>query len=148
MVDIALDRWKSFKLRADNTSIVTVMLDPPGPPRAQVLKRIYSVQTPKVHKELKKGNEQAQKEKAAPVPVIGAKQNQNEESSLDDIENTAMPENINRNDIIKIVENTDNEHIPQNKKSSADLGTSDSKGNTDPIAVISRYVLRFASSFI
>merc|ERR1712112_158702 len=26
------------KLRADNTSIVTVMLDPPGPPRAQVLK--------------------------------------------------------------------------------------------------------------
>ena len=140
MVDIALDRWKSFKLRADNTSIVTVMLDPPGPPRAQVLKRIYSVQTPKVHKELKSGNEQVEKEKA--VPVIGAKQNQNEESSLDDIENTAMPENINRNDIIKKVENMDNEHIPQNKKSSADLGTSsDSKGNTDPIAVISRYVL-------
>merc|ERR1711899_641924 len=38
LVDIALERWNSFKLRADNTSIVTVMLDPPGPPRAQVLK--------------------------------------------------------------------------------------------------------------
>ena len=46
-MDIALDRWKSFKLRADNTSIVTVMLDPPGPPRAQVLRRLYGVQSPK-----------------------------------------------------------------------------------------------------
>ena len=48
LVDIALDRWKSFKLRADNTSIVTVMLDPPGPPRAQVLRRLYGVQSPKL----------------------------------------------------------------------------------------------------
>jgi len=38
LVDCAIDRWTSSKLRADNTSIVTVMLDPPGPPRAQVLK--------------------------------------------------------------------------------------------------------------
>ena len=38
LVDCAIDRWNSSKLRADNTSIVTVMLDPPGPPRAQVLK--------------------------------------------------------------------------------------------------------------
>ena len=29
-------RWMANNLRADNTSIVTVMLDPPGPPRAQV----------------------------------------------------------------------------------------------------------------
>jgi len=38
LVDCAIDRWNSSKLRADNTSVVTVMLDPPGPPRAQVLK--------------------------------------------------------------------------------------------------------------
>ena len=38
LVDCAVDRWVGSKLRADNTSVVTVMLDPPGPPRAQVLK--------------------------------------------------------------------------------------------------------------
>lgn len=38
LVDCAIDRWNASKLRADNTSVVTVMLDPPGPPRAQVLK--------------------------------------------------------------------------------------------------------------
>jgi len=38
LVDTAIDRWNMSKLRADNTSVVTVMLDPPGPPRAQVLK--------------------------------------------------------------------------------------------------------------
>lgn len=31
-------RWHATKMRADNTSAVTLMLDPPGPPRAQVLK--------------------------------------------------------------------------------------------------------------
>ena len=39
LVDRAIERWNGNNLRADNTSIVTVMLDPPGPPRAQVLKR-------------------------------------------------------------------------------------------------------------
>jgi hypothetical protein len=38
LVDTAIERWNASKLRADNTSVVTVMLDPPGPPRAQVLK--------------------------------------------------------------------------------------------------------------
>lgn len=32
-----------YSLRADNTSIVTVMLDPPGPPRAQVLRRLHGI---------------------------------------------------------------------------------------------------------
>jgi len=36
LVDRALDRWSATLLRADNTSVVTLMLDPPGPPRAQV----------------------------------------------------------------------------------------------------------------
>lgn len=43
LVDKALERWSVAKLRADNTSIVTVMLDPPGPPRAQVLRRLHGV---------------------------------------------------------------------------------------------------------
>lgn len=38
LVDTAIDRWNGSRLRADNTSVVTVMLDPPGPPRAQVIK--------------------------------------------------------------------------------------------------------------
>ena len=33
LVDQAINRWNTCRLRADNTSIVTVMLDPPGPPR-------------------------------------------------------------------------------------------------------------------
>ena len=36
LVDSAIARWNGNNLRADNTSVVTVMLDPPGPPRAQV----------------------------------------------------------------------------------------------------------------
>jgi len=39
LVDKAIEKWNGNNLRADNTSVVTVMLDPPGPPRAQVLKR-------------------------------------------------------------------------------------------------------------
>ena len=39
LVDQAVDRWRACKLRADNTSVVVVMLDPPGPPRAQVLRK-------------------------------------------------------------------------------------------------------------
>ncbi|KAL1501264.1 hypothetical protein ABEB36_006619 [Hypothenemus hampei] len=38
LVERALERWHFTKMRADNTSAVTLMLDPPGPPRAQVLK--------------------------------------------------------------------------------------------------------------
>ncbi|XP_015510529.2 uncharacterized protein LOC107217489 [Neodiprion lecontei] len=37
LVDRALERWSSTRLRADNTSVVTLMLDPPGPSRTEVL---------------------------------------------------------------------------------------------------------------
>nr|XP_012138882.1 PREDICTED: uncharacterized protein LOC100877954 isoform X1 [Megachile rotundata] len=37
LVDRALERWSSKRLRADNTSVVTLMLDPPGPSRSEVL---------------------------------------------------------------------------------------------------------------
>ena len=43
LVDSAIDRWNACNLRADNTSVVTVMLDPPGPPRAQVLRKMHAV---------------------------------------------------------------------------------------------------------
>lgn len=38
LVERALDRWSSTRMRADNTSVVTLMLDPPGPPRSQVIR--------------------------------------------------------------------------------------------------------------
>lgn len=38
LVEKALERWHSTKMRADNTSVVTLMLDPPGPPHVQVLR--------------------------------------------------------------------------------------------------------------
>ena len=39
LVDSAMIRWKkSSTSKADNTSVVVIMLDPPGPPRAQVLR--------------------------------------------------------------------------------------------------------------
>lgn len=41
LVDKALESWALSKFRADNTSVVIIMLDPPGPPRRDVL-RSYS----------------------------------------------------------------------------------------------------------
>lgn len=38
LVEKALQRWHATKMRADNTSVVTLMLDPPGPPKSQILK--------------------------------------------------------------------------------------------------------------
>ncbi|XP_067015413.1 uncharacterized protein Pp2C1 [Anabrus simplex] len=37
LVDQALTRWAEARFRADNTSVVTLLLDPPGPPRAEVV---------------------------------------------------------------------------------------------------------------
>ncbi|XP_042905523.2 protein phosphatase 1D isoform X2 [Parasteatoda tepidariorum] len=39
LVDTALNHWFELGMRADNTSVVTVMLDPPGPPKSEVLLR-------------------------------------------------------------------------------------------------------------
>lgn len=39
LVDKAIERWNGNNLRADNTSVVTVMLDPPGTPKAEILMR-------------------------------------------------------------------------------------------------------------
>ena len=57
LVDQGVERWRVCKLRADNTSVVVVMLDPPGPPRAQVLKK------------QREANAQARCNPSAPLPV-------------------------------------------------------------------------------
>lgn len=38
LVDKALERWSTTRMRADNTSVVIIMLDPPGPPKRDVLR--------------------------------------------------------------------------------------------------------------
>lgn len=38
LVDKALERWSTRKMRADNTSVVIIMFDPPGPPKRELLK--------------------------------------------------------------------------------------------------------------
>ncbi|XP_031626326.1 uncharacterized protein LOC116342744 isoform X2 [Contarinia nasturtii] len=38
LVDKALERWSTKKMRADNTSVVILMFDPPGPPKRDILK--------------------------------------------------------------------------------------------------------------
>lgn len=37
LVDKAIFQWNKVRLRADNTTVITLMLDPPGPPAPQVL---------------------------------------------------------------------------------------------------------------
>lgn len=38
LVDKALEQWSITRTRADNTSVVIIMIDPPGPPKREVLK--------------------------------------------------------------------------------------------------------------
>ena len=56
LVDSAIEKWNSQNMRADNTSVVTVMLDPPGPPRAQVLKKQREIMSSAGHIPLKLPN--------------------------------------------------------------------------------------------
>lgn len=45
LVDKALERWSTKKMRADNTSVVIIMFDPPGPPKREILKSSASKQS-------------------------------------------------------------------------------------------------------
>ncbi|XP_076236855.1 protein phosphatase 2C [Calliopsis andreniformis] len=49
LVDKALERWSSKRLRADNTSVVTLMLDPPGPSRKVLLSQKECMTHESVH---------------------------------------------------------------------------------------------------
>ncbi|CAH2093555.1 unnamed protein product [Euphydryas editha] len=60
LVDHALERWSNTRMRADNTSVVTLMLDPPGPPRATVLRSRTTAQKP-----------QTSLPSTVPVPNVG-----------------------------------------------------------------------------
>lgn len=48
LVDKALERWSTKKMRADNTSVVVIILDPPGPAKRDLIKasahEAYSMQ--------------------------------------------------------------------------------------------------------
>ena len=116
------------------------MLDPPGPPRAQVLKRIYSVQTPKTNNELQTGRKQDEKEKVSADPVTEAQQKpDNEESHIYDLENTAPPESINKNDVHEQHENANKRSSCDQKKPNENgVILAGNKNDADPIAVISR----------
>ena len=141
LVDIALDRWKSFKLRADNTSIVTVMLDPPGPPRAQVLRRLYGVQSPKLQNQ------------AQPTTQSNpSKQTTSVQSCLS--QQPACPESNENNsrEIKPAAKRTKNEISPANGAENTNAVSSATNGNATkgqlgrvneteepaPIAIISR----------
>ncbi|XP_058061960.1 uncharacterized protein LOC131212203 [Anopheles bellator] len=40
LVNEALQRWSRINMKADNTSVVIIMLDPPGPPKRDVLRSV------------------------------------------------------------------------------------------------------------
>lgn len=44
LVEKAMARWRKRNFRADNTSVITVMLDPQGPARATVLQKHLNLQ--------------------------------------------------------------------------------------------------------
>lgn len=45
LVDKALERWSTRKMRADNTSVVVIILDPPGPAKRDLMKSSTSHDT-------------------------------------------------------------------------------------------------------
>ena len=45
LVNEALERWSRSNMKADNTSVVIVMLDPPGPPKRDVIKTMKTLST-------------------------------------------------------------------------------------------------------
>ncbi|GIY34915.1 protein phosphatase 1D [Caerostris extrusa] len=63
LVDAALRHWFELGMRADNTSVVTVMLDPPGPPKSEVLLR------QRVMKRLRPRDDQPEEVVDAKVPT-------------------------------------------------------------------------------
>ncbi|TRY75567.1 hypothetical protein TCAL_04521 [Tigriopus californicus] len=75
LVDQALDRWSMCNLRADNTSIVTVMLDPPGPPRAQVLRKLHGLSASQSTGSLSSATSSESLEGAGAAPALPPKPN-------------------------------------------------------------------------
>lgn len=42
LVDEAIEKWRVSRTRADNTSVVTLLIDPPGPPPRPKVNKINS----------------------------------------------------------------------------------------------------------
>ena len=117
------------------------MLDPPGPPRAQVLKRIYSVQTPKAHTELKRGKKQDEKEKVIPVSLAEERDDlDNETVSPVDLENIAQRDHTLRSGVHERIETPNKSSTCEQKNTVENEASQEGdKIDADPIAVISRY---------
>ena len=75
LVDNALDRWNLCRLRADNTTVVTAMLDPPGPTRGQVLRMMHGVASTEDAKALNEQQQQANQPPALPPKPVSKPEN-------------------------------------------------------------------------
>ena len=131
LVDLALNRWKECQLRADNTSIVTVMLDPPGPPRAQVLKRLYGVNPTTEPREEPPVNSNVQlksKEEKPNIAIISRfpnSTNNSEQEGKDLITSTEVKSNKSLNSLI----------VPQDDNSSVRFVHDSSRSEPSKIVV-------------
>lgn len=109
LVDMGVDRWKACKLRADNTSVVVVMLDPPGPPRAQVLRRQRDQNLGVVTKKLPCNNAGAPPLPPKPKPAKGLaiisrfpnSKRDEEKNGKNLVKSLAKPEDVEDSEAVK-----------------------------------------------
>ncbi|XP_066583998.1 protein phosphatase 1D [Prorops nasuta] len=99
LVDKALHRWSCARLRADNTSVVTLMLDPPGPSRSEVLlsQKKERMESPKsvVNPELSPiAKEHNYMEKHATLKIPSVAAIDNVDQKIPDSSNENLPDKI------------------------------------------------------
>lgn len=128
LVDKALERWSTTKMRADNTSVVTLMLDPPGPPRAQVLRNKRKSNYADSGLEIMTRFEENVQTKTDEMPAISREIDKNfvvkprESTSFhpNEPEPSAEPENIQINEISSSSSSSSNEEtmktVPEEKE--------------------------------
>lgn len=118
LVEKALDRWCNTKMRADNTSVITLMLDPRGPPRAQVLlnkKNSYSSRGLQIETRYQDANPAiVQEQVAQDVPEPMKKNMSPDKDDLRDVEQTDLSKLS-----APIVEEVDKEFVPKPRESIA-----------------------------
>ena len=128
LVDRAIEKWNGNNLRADNTSVVTVMLDPPGPPRAQVLKR---------QRELRELNSNQKFEAAARGSVALVTNSTNEDGNG---QQQQQQQQQQRREPLAVSSSSENniQKQHQQKRATATAPAS-SAANPSSLAIISRY---------
>ncbi|XP_011870898.1 PREDICTED: uncharacterized protein LOC105563697 isoform X2 [Vollenhovia emeryi] len=100
LVDRALERWSSTRLRADNTSVVTLMLDPSGPCRSEKDRVIHhGTHTPTTTKE-PESVEAVNPKVLSPIPSPSAsteldiKQPDSSNGNEEAVDQTSQPETV------------------------------------------------------